>query len=69
MFAKEMAKQSLPLLIFCGIGAIIAGSILGLMNSPNPDQNLFLKIPGLLIVIPAIIAIPTNSKKDSKSEN
>jgi len=60
MFAKEMAKQSLPLLILCGIGAIAAGSILSLMNSPVESQNLFLKIPGLLIVIPAIIAMRGN---------
>mgnify|MGYP006306609569 CR=1 FL=1 len=60
MFAKEMLKQSLPLLILCGIGAIIAGSILNLMNSSNPDNNIFLKIPGLLIVIPAIIAMRGN---------
>ena len=60
MFAKEMAKQSLPLLIFCGIGAIAAGSILSLMNSPVENENLFLKLPGLLIVIPAIIAMRGN---------
>ena len=60
MFAKEMAKQSLPLLILCGIGAIIAGSIIGIMNSPNEGENLFLKIPGLLIVIPGIIAMRGN---------
>jgi len=60
MFAKEMAKQSLPLLILCGIGAIAAGSILSLMNSPNPEQNLLLKIPGLLIVIPAVISMRGN---------
>ncbi len=54
MFAKEMLKQSLPLLILCGIGAVIAGSTLNLM------QNLFLEIPGLLIVIPAVIAMRGN---------
>jgi len=54
MFAKEMVKQSLPLLIFCGIGAIIAGSTLGVMI------DLFEKIPGLIVVIPAIIALRGN---------
>jgi len=60
MFVKNLVKQSLPLLIFCGFGAVLAGSILGLMNAPNPDENLFLRIPGLLIVIPAIIAMRGN---------
>jgi len=26
MFAKEMVKQSLPLIVFCGLGAVVAGS-------------------------------------------
>lgn len=60
MFAKEMAKQSLPLLILCGLGAIVAGSILGVMNASNPENNLFLRIPGLIITIPAIIAMRGN---------
>jgi len=60
MFAKEMAKQSLPLLLLCGLGAIVTGCILSLMNTPNLDDNLFLKIPGLIIVIPAIIAMRGN---------
>ena len=54
MYAKEMVKQSLPLIIFCGLGAIIAGSTLGLM------KDLFLEIPGLIVVIPAIIAMRGN---------
>jgi len=54
MLVKEMIKQSLPLLIFCGIGGIIAGSTLTLMI------NLFNTIPGLIIVIPAIIAMRGN---------
>ena len=57
MFAKEMAKQSLPLLVLCGLGAIIAGSILGLMNASNPENNLFIRIPGLIITIPALSLI------------
>ena len=60
MYAKEMVKQSLPLILMCGLGAIVAGSTLNLMNSSNPDSNLFLKIPGLIVVIPAIIAMRGN---------
>jgi mgtE-like transporter len=54
MFAKEMVKQSLPLLIFCGIGGILAGSTLGVMT------DLLEQIPGLIVVIPAIIAMRGN---------
>jgi len=60
MFVKEMVKQSLPLLILCGLGAVVAGSILGLMNAPDPESNLFIRIPGLIVVIPAIIAMRGN---------
>jgi len=54
MFAKEMVKQSLPLLVLCGIGGIVAGSALGIMI------DLIQKIPGLIVVIPAIIAMRGN---------
>ncbi len=54
MYAKEMLKQSLPLLIFCGLGGIVAGSTLGGM------VQIFQKIPGLIVVIPAIIALRGN---------
>lgn len=54
MYAKEMAKQSLPLIVLCGLGAIVAGSTLGLMT------DLFNKIPGLIVVIPGIIAMRGN---------
>ena len=54
MYAKEMAKQSLPLIVLCGLGAIVAGSTLSLMT------NLFERIPGLIVVIPAIIAMRGN---------
>jgi len=54
MYAKGMVKQSLPLLILCGLGAIVAGGTLGLM------LDLFRRIPGLLIVIPGIIALRGN---------
>jgi mgtE-like transporter len=54
MFAKEMLKQSLPLLLFCGIGGIIAGRTLSEMT------GLFENIPGLIVIIPAIIALRGN---------
>ena len=59
MFAKEMLKQSLPLLIFCGIGGIIAGNTFSSMKilfEPNSSSY----IPGLIVVIPAIIALRGN---------
>ena len=54
MHAKEMLKQSLPLLITCGLGAIITGNTLGAMI------DLFRSIPGLIVVIPAVIALRGN---------
>ena len=54
MLAKTMLKQSLPLLILCGLGGIIAGNTLGLM------RDLFISIPGLIVVIPGIIALRGN---------
>ena len=54
MFAKEMVKQSLPLLIFCGLGGIVAGSTLGVMI------DLLESIPGLIVVVPGIIALRGN---------
>jgi len=54
MYAKEMLKQSLPLLIFCGLGGIVAGSTLGIMT------DILQNIPGLIVVIPAIIALRGN---------
>lgn len=54
MYAKEMVKQSLPLILLCGFGAIVAGSTLGLM------LDLFRSIPGLVVVIPGIIAMRGN---------
>jgi mgtE-like transporter len=54
MFAKDVVKQSLPLLIICGLGGIITGNFLGAMI------HLFKEIPGLLVVIPAVIALRGN---------
>jgi mgtE-like transporter len=49
-----MVKQSLPLIVFCGLGAIVAGSTLGVMT------DLLREIPGLIVVVPAIIALRGN---------
>jgi mgtE-like transporter len=49
-----MVKQSLPLIILCGLGAIVAGSTLSVMT------DLIREIPGLIVVIPAIIALRGN---------
>jgi mgtE-like transporter len=54
MYAKEMVKQSLPLIVFCGLGAIVAGSTLGVMI------DLLREIPGLIVIVPAIIALRGN---------
>ena len=54
MFAKELLKQSLPLLILCGFGGVVAGSTLGVMT------DLLENIPGLIVIIPAIIAMRGN---------
>ena len=54
MLAKEMVKQSLPLIVICGLGAIVAGSTLGVMI------DLLREIPGLIVVVPAIIALRGN---------
>lgn len=54
MFAKEMLKQSLPLLIICGLGGIVAGRTLSQMT------HLLNNIPGLIVIIPAIIALRGN---------
>jgi mgtE-like transporter len=54
MFAKEMLKQSLPLLIVCGLGGILAGNTFGAMSTILRD------IPGLIVVIPAVIAMRGN---------
>lgn len=54
MLTKEMFKQSLPLLLLCGIGAMFTGNILTYMS------YLFEIIPGLIIVVPGVIALRGN---------
>ena len=54
MYAKEMVKQSLPLLIICGLGGIVTGNTLGAM------VIILQRIPGLIVVIPAVIALRGN---------
>jgi len=54
MFAKDLFKQSLPLLILCGIGGLFTGNILAIMSP------LFQSIPGLFIIVPGVIALRGN---------
>lgn len=49
-----MLKQSLPLVLLCGIGGLFTGNTLGLMI------DLFERIPGLLVIVPGIIALRGN---------
>ena len=49
-----MIRQSLPLLILCGFGGILAGTVLGGMS-----KTLELT-PGLIVLIPAIIGMKGN---------
>lgn len=54
MRVGNVLRQSLPLLLLCGIGEVFAGSILGGMKNVL-DEN-----PGFLVLIPAIIALRGN---------
>ena len=59
MYAKEMVKQSLPLLVICGLGGIVAGSTFSSMKLIlEPTSTNY--IPGLIVVIPGIIALRGN---------
>ncbi len=51
---KDFIKQSLPLLIACGIGEVIVGIIFGGMKESLEE------IPGLIVLIPAIIGLRGN---------
>ena len=54
MEVKSILRQSLPLLILCGIGEIIAGSVFGWM------ANFLDILPGLIVLIPAIMGLKGN---------
>lgn len=54
MRVGNILRQSLPLLLLCGIGEVFAGSILGGM------KNVLEENPGFLVLIPAIIALRGN---------
>ena len=54
MRVGSVLRQSLPLLILCGIGEVFAGSVLGGM------KNILDENPGFLVLIPAIIALRGN---------
>lgn len=54
MRVGSVLRQSLPLLLLCGIGEVFAGSILSGM------KNILEENPGFLVLIPAIIALRGN---------
>ncbi|RLI91037.1 MAG: divalent cation transporter [Candidatus Altiarchaeales archaeon] len=51
---KRILKESIPILILCAIGGIVAGIMLQGM------ERELLKIPGLLILLPAILGMRGN---------
>lgn len=48
---KSMLRQSLPLLILCGIGEIFAGRVFGGMT------RFIEQLPGIIVLIPAIMGL------------
>jgi mgtE-like transporter len=51
---KTLISQSLPLIILCGVGGILAGSVFGNMTE-------FLEaMPGLIVLIPALMNLKGN---------
>lgn len=51
---KRMFCESFPILILCGMGAVLAGSIFGHMT------DVFTMIPGLIVIVPGIIGLRGN---------
>ena len=54
MEIKDILRQSLPLLILCGVGEIFAGRVFGGM------VEFFEYLPGLIVLIPAIMGLKGN---------
>ena len=54
MEIRGVLRQSLPLLILCGIGEVFAGAVLG-RNTRTLDM-----LPGLLVLVPALIGLRGN---------
>ena len=54
MEIKDILRQSLPLLILCGIGEIFAGRVFGGM------AEFLDHLPGLIVLIPAIMGLKGN---------
>ena len=54
MLLKEMFKESMPVILLCGIGELLASSML-ITFYPS-----FLTVPGLIVMIPAIIGLRGN---------
>jgi mgtE-like transporter len=51
---REILRQSLPLILLCGFGELIAGAMLGSM------AGTLERLPGLLVLIPAIVGLKGN---------
>ncbi|UCF08949.1 MAG: magnesium transporter [Thermoplasmata archaeon] len=54
MEIRGVLRQSLPLLLLCGIGEVFAGAVLG-RNTRTLDM-----LPGLLVLVPALIGLRGN---------
>lgn len=52
MWGQDLIRQSLPLLLGCGMGEIIVGSFFGELDLET--------LPGLIILVPAIIGLRGN---------
>ena len=54
MSNREILRQSLPLLLLCGMGELLAGVMLGSM------AHTLELLPGLIVLIPAIVGLKGN---------
>ncbi len=54
MEIRQLLKQSLPMLLLCGLGEIYAGTILSQMS------GVLEILPGLIILVPALIGMKGN---------
>jgi len=52
---RKILKESIPILLFTTIGGVIAGVVLEDMR-----KDLILKVPGLLVLLPAILGMRGN---------
>lgn len=54
MRSREILRQSLPLILLCGFGELLAGAMLGSM------AHTLELLPGLIVLIPAIVGLKGN---------